>query len=161
MLKFFFSLSHYSDWSELEYDYSLMGFMYFQRNILPHLLKNCLADSKTVQAITSASVVSVCVECSMSTKFICVECSGNPYCQPCFLKVHSAGVCFQTHQIKHSDAQTSTVGRTLGSCITHNKRMYYYCEDCSLPICQNCVSTSHCKHETMQLAKHVSLIVIL
>lgn len=148
-----------SDWYQLEYDYSLMGFINYQKYVLPHMLKNA-SQAPTAMQRSDGSIVSVCVECTKSTKSICVEC-GLGYCESCFVKVHSAGVVFKKHQLKHLDKKCSAIGSPLGSCNAHNKKLSYYCQNCSAPICGTCASTSHGMHNTKELVKVVSLMIIL
>lgn len=141
----------YHSFSQLDYDYCLLGFIHYQKNIVPNMLRNVPSVPKLPTTI--ASVESVCVECSMSTEFICVECSSNHYCQNCFVKVHNAGVVFKTHQLK-LDA-INNVGSVLGPCNTHNKNLMYYCQTCSVPICSTCKTTAHNRHDTLLLIKSV------
>lgn len=97
-----------------------------------------------------------CVECSSSTKYICVQCNSNPYCKLCFDKVHAAGVVFRTHDLIHSDCGPTTIGHVLGLCKDHGKKkLDYYCQSCSMPICYTCVNTTHGKHDTTNLVKNV------
>lgn len=123
------------------------------------MLQNASQASNTYQLSTSASIVSVCVECSKSTKSICIEC-GMGYCESCFGKVHSAGVVFKKHKLKHLDAKCSAIGSPLGLCNAHSKKMTHYCQACTTPICGMCVSTSHRMHNTKELAKVVSSMIL-
>lgn len=145
-----------SGWYQLDYDYSLMGFIHYQKNIVPHMLQYA-SNAPNIDRPTDADIVSVCVECTISTKSICVECVAA-YCDPCFAKVHAAGVALKKHQLKHLDAKCSAIGSPLGLCNTHNKKMLYYCVTCSVPICDVCPSGSHRNHTTKELFKVVSLI---
>lgn len=117
------------------------------------MLQSVTAD---VKPNTKSASTTVCVECTMSTKFVCVECD-CPYCERCFSTVHSAGVVLKQHKLNHCDAVSTTIGKPLGLCNSHRKKILYYCQTCSLPICQKCVATSHSKHETKDLLKIVSL----
>lgn len=96
-----------------------------------------------------------CVECLMSTKYICVLCSSNPYCNRCFHKVHSAGVVFRTHELLIKDNPYNAIGQVLGCCKDHDKKLDYFCQTCSLPICYNCTSTTHGKHDMSKLLNNV------
>lgn len=125
---------------------------------MPNKLQNIPPVSKCMQPTTSALTESVCVECSMSTEYVCVECSSNPYCKCCFVKVHSAGVVFKKHQLKHSASLSSIIGRELGTCKSHSKKLMYFCQTCTFPICHSCVGTSHSKHETVTLQKIVNAV---
>lgn len=123
------------------------------------MLKNA-SQAPTAMQRSDGSIVSVCVECTKKTKSNCIEC-GLGYCESCFVKVHSAGVVFKKHQLKHLDTKCSAIGSPLGPCNAHNKKLSYYCQNCSTPICGTCASTSHGMHNTKELVKVVSLMIIL
>ncbi|XP_076084175.1 uncharacterized protein LOC143054965 [Mytilus galloprovincialis] len=111
-------------------------------------------------SIEKAQNMALCQFCEESTiKWKCINC-GLFLCQFCCSKIHSKIKASQEHTIinlkdcgtKEATAIIQKVDLENMSCTIHTERKcWVYCDDCSNPICSDCLTESHKKHEYKKL----------
>lgn len=90
-------------------------------------------DLKTLMKSTE-NTQGPCLECKKMSSKICQQCA-TILCEACFNKSHKNFAIFKNHVLQNIESILTT-----NCCNLHNdKQLDYYCNDCSKPICIDCL----------------------
>lgn len=106
---------------------------------------------RPAQAPVTISKKVLCDECEVNAATcICTRCESLPYCEACFVKIHSASKALRSHI--PDDLSSATCQTKM--CSTHPlNRLDVYCDDCNSFICDKCSHLGHQGHTFAGLVK--------
>ena len=98
-------------------------------------------------ALDSTPVAPLCGECkTQNSTYFCYMCQKH-YCLKCF-SFHS-GKFFQKHVVVTLEEMKEILN--LHCDCSENKQAIFFCKECKIAICSNCLEKDHQNHETMKL----------